>query len=341
MIVVMSMGSSQENVDNLLEHLQKKGLSAQLNQGVDRTVLGVLGEIYSELQDELELMAGVQEVFRVTKPYKLASREFSASDTVVNIGDSGVAIGGGEFVAFAGPCAVENEEQVLATARAVKAAGAKVMRGGAFKPRTSPYSFRGMGEDGLKLLAEAREETGLPIITEVMSQRDVELVSRYADVLQIGARNMQNYSLLDEVGILDKPVMVKRGFSATYEDWLNSAEYVMAGGNHQVILCERGIRTFETFTRNTMDLNAVPAIQHLSHLPIVVDPSHGTGKWYLVTPLARAAAAVGADGIIIEVHPNPDVAKCDGAQSLTFENFSKLMAQVSAIRDSVMIESAV
>ncbi len=341
MIVVMSMGSSQENIDNLLEHLQKKGLSAQLNQGVDRTVLGILGEIYSELQDELELMAGVQEVFRVTKPYKLASREFSASDTVVKIGDSGVAIGGGEFVAFAGPCAVENEEQVLATARAVKAAGAKVLRGGAFKPRTSPYSFRGMGEDGLKLLAEAREETGLPIITEVMSQRDVELVSRYADLLQIGARNMQNYSLLDEVGILDKPVMVKRSFSATYEDWLNSAEYVMAGGNHQVILCERGIRTFETFTRNTMDLNAVPAVQHLSHLPIVVDPSHGTGKWYLVTPLARAAAAVGANGLIIEVHPNPDVAKCDGAQSLTFENFSKLMAQVSAIRDSVMIEASV
>ncbi len=341
MIVVMSMGSSQENIDNLLEHLQKKGLSAQLNQGVDRTVLGILGEIYSELQDELELMAGVQEVFRVTKPYKLASREFSASDTVVKIGDSGVAIGGGEFVAFAGPCAVENEEQVLATARAVKAAGAKVLRGGAFKPRTSPYSFRGMGEDGLKLLAEAREETGLPIITEVMSQREVELVSRYADVLQIGARNMQNYSLLDEVGILDKPVMVKRSFSATYEDWLNSAEYVMAGGNHQVILCERGIRTFETFTRNTMDLNAVPAVQHLSHLPIVVDPSHGTGKWYLVTPLARAAAAVGANGLIIEVHPNPDVAKCDGAQSLTFENFSKLMAQVSAIRDSVMIEASV
>ena len=341
MIVVMSMGTSQENIDKLLEHLQKKGLSAQLNQVVDRTVLGVLGDIYSELQDELELMAGVQEVFRVTKPYKLASREFSANDTVVRIGDSGVAIGGGEFVAFAGPCAVENEEQVLATARAVKAAGAKVLRGGAFKPRTSPYSFRGMGEDGLKIMAEAREETGLPIITEVMSQRDVELVSRYADVLQIGARNMQNYSLLDEVGIVDKPVMVKRGFAATYEDWLNSAEYVMAGGNHQVILCERGIRTFETFTRNTMDLNAVPSVQHLSHLPVVVDPSHGTGKWYLVTPLARAAAAVGADGLIIEVHPNPDVAKCDGAQSLTFENFSKLMAQVSAIRDSIMIEAAV
>lgn len=341
MIVVMSMGSSQENIDKLLEHLQKKGLSAQLNQGVDRTVLGVLGEIYSELQDELEMMAGVQEVFRVTKPYKLASREFSANDTVVRIGNGDVAIGGGEFVAFAGPCAVENEEQVLATARAVKAAGAKVLRGGAFKPRTSPYSFRGMGEDGLKIMAEARDETGLPVITEVMSQRDVELVSRYADVLQIGARNMQNYSLLDEVGIVDKPVMVKRSFAATYEDWLNSAEYVMAGGNHQVILCERGIRTFETFTRNTMDLNAVPSVQHLSHLPIVVDPSHGTGKWYLVTPLARAAAAVGADGLIIEVHPNPDIAKCDGSQSLTFENFSILMAQVSAIRDSVMLDSAV
>ena len=335
MIVIMRPGCTQAEIDGVQRHLTERGLRGQLNQGVERTVFGVLGEVYPELQDELEFMPGVSDVMRISRPYKLASREFVPDDTVVKIGKDNVTIGGGSFVVFAGPCAVESEEQVLATARAVKAAGAQVMRGGAFKPRTSPYSFRGMGEDGLKLLAAAREETGLPIITEVMSPRDVDLVNRYADVLQIGARNMQNYSLLDEVGKADKPVMVKRSFSATYEDWLLAAEYVMAGGNMQVVLCERGIRTFETFTRNTVDLNAVPAIHRLSHLPVVVDPSHGTGKWYLVTPLARAAAAVGADGLIIEVHPNPDEAKSDGAQSLTFENFSTLMAQVTAIRNSI------
>ena len=336
MIVVMRTDCTREDVDRVQRHLSDRGLEGHINPGVERTVIGVLGQVYPELQDELELMSGVSEVFRVSKPYKLASREFSPQDTVVKIGRDNLTIGGGNFVVIAGPCAVESEEQVMATARAVKAAGAKVMRGGAFKPRTSPYSFRGLGEDGLKILAAAREETGLPIITEVMSPRDVELVGRYADVLQIGARNMQNYSLLDEAGKADKPVMVKRGLSATYEDWLLAAEYVMAGGNKQVILCERGIRTFETFTRNTMDLNAIPAIHKLSHLPVVADPSHGTGKWYFVTPLARAAAAVGADGLIVEVHPNPDVAKCDGSQSLTFDNFSKLMTQVTAIRDSIV-----
>jgi 3-deoxy-7-phosphoheptulonate synthase len=224
---------------------------------------------------------------------------------------------------------------MVSTAREVKANGAKVLRGGAFKPRTSPYSFRGMGEDGLKLLAMARDETGLPVITEVMSPRDVELVGRYADVLQVGARNMQNYSLLDEVGIASKPVMLKRSFSGTYEDLLLAAEYIMAGGNKQVILCERGIRTFEEYTRNTLDINAIPAIHRLSHLPIVADPSHGTGKWHLVAPVAAAATAAGADGLIIEVHPNPDEAKSDGAQSLTFANFAALMRQVSAIRESV------
>ena len=336
MVVVMRTDCTREDVDRVQRHLSDRGLEGHINPGVERTVIGVLGEVYPELQDELELMSGVSEVFRVSKPYKLASREFSPQDTVVKIGRDNLTIGGGNFVVIAGPCAVESEEQVMATARAVKAAGAKVMRGGAFKPRISPYSFRGLGEDGLKILAAAREETGLPIITEVMSPRDVELVGRYADVLQIGARNMQNYSLLDEAGKADKPVMVKRGLSATYEDWLLAAEYVMAGGNKQVILCERGIRTFETFTRNTMDLNAIPAIHKLSHLPVVADPSHGAGKWYFVTPLARAAAAVGADGLIVEVHPNPDVAKCDGSQSLTFDNFSKLMTQVTAIRDSIV-----
>lgn len=328
----MNVGSGKVELEAVQKHLSDQGLRINLSEGVERTVIGVIGEIDPELQNELEMMEGVAEVLRISKPYKLSSREFHPEDTVVPIGASGVKIGGGEFTVFAGPCAVESEDQVVATAKAVKAEGAKVMRGGAYKPRTSPYSFRGMGEDGLKLLAIAREETGLPIITEVMSPGDVEVVSKYADVLQIGARNMQNYSLLDEVGKGRKPVMVKRSFAGTYEDWLLAAEYVMAGGNQNVILCERGIRTFETFTRNTMDINAIPAIHRLSHLPVVADPSHGTGKWYLVPPLAAAAVAAGADGLLIEVHPSPDTAKSDGAQSLTFENFAALMAQVSSIR---------
>ncbi|MDP6073243.1 MAG: 3-deoxy-7-phosphoheptulonate synthase [SAR202 cluster bacterium] len=335
MIVIMSAGSSRQDVEAVQAHLSERGLQGHVNPGAERFVIGVLGGIYPELQNELEFMAGVSEVLRVTKPYKLASKEFAAGPTVVEIGEAGVRIGDRNFVVFAGPCAVESEEQVLATANAVKASGAQVLRGGAFKPRSSPYSFRGMGEDGLKLLANARDATGMPIITEVMAPGDVELVASYADVLQIGARNMQNFSLLDEAGAVPKPVMLKRGFSATYEDWLLSAEYLMAAGNRQVILCERGIRTFETFTRNTMDLNAIPAIHILSHLPVVSDPSHGTGTWPLVTPLAAASAAAGADGLIIEVHPNPSEAKSDGAQSLTFKNFATLMSQVGAVREAI------
>lgn len=335
MIVVMAQGSTQDHLDAVQTHLSVRGLKAHLSRGVERTVIGVIGQIYPELQNEIEVMDGVSEVVRISKPYKLASRDFHPEDTVIAIGGGNAKVGGGEFCVFAGPCAIESEEQVIATARAVKAAGAKVLRGGAFKPRTSPYSFRGMGEDGLKLMDTARSETGLPFITEVMSERDVELVERYTDVLQVGARNMQNFALLDEVSQTSKPVMVKRGFSATYEDWLLAAEYVMAGGNTDVILCERGVRTFESFTRNTMDINAVPAIRRLSHLPIVADPSHGTGKWYLVSPVACASVAAGADGLIIEVHPNPDTAMSDGAQSLTFENFSVLMKRASAIREVV------
>ena len=331
----MKPGCSQPEIDAVQQHLKERNLISQLNQGVERTIIGVAGTVYPELQDELELIPGVSEVMRVSKPYKLVGRDFMPQDTVIKIGNGSVKIGGGNFAVFAGPCAVESEEQVIATAKAVKSHGATVLRGGAFKPRTSPYSFRGMGEDGLKILATASQETGLPIITEVMSPRDVDLVSRYADVLQIGARNMQNYSLLDEVGRSEKPVMVKRSFSGTYEDWLLSAEYVMAGGNTQVILCERGVRTFETFTRNTMDITAIPVIHKLSHLPVVADPSHGTGKWYLVAPIAAASVAAGADGLIIEVHPNPDTAKSDGAQSLTPENFASLMKQVTSIRDSI------
>ena len=332
MIVVMAPGSTPEQVDAVRSQLSERGLRAHLSEGVERVVIGVIGQIYPELQNEMEVLSGVSEVVRISKPYKLASREFHPDETVIDIGGGAARIGGGEFCVFAGPCAIESEEQVMATARAVKAAGATVLRGGAFKPRTSPYSFRGMGEDGLKLMAAAREETGLPLITEVMSERDVGLVERYCDVLQVGARNMQNFALLDELSLTRKPVMVKRGFSATYEDWLLAAEYVMAGGNTDVILCERGVRTFESYTRNTMDINAVPAIRRLSHLPIVADPSHATGKWYLVSPIAYASVAAGADGLIIEVHPNPDTAMSDGGQSLTFENFASLMERAAAIR---------
>ena len=335
----MDANCTEIHVDAVRQHLVERGLRAHLSAGVERKVIGVIGQIYPELQNELGVMDGVSEIVTISKPYKLPGREFNPEDTVVSIGSGEVKIGGGEFAVLAGPCAVESEEQLLATARVVKAQGATVMRGGAYKPRTSPYSFRGMGEDGLKLLAAARDETGLPIITEVMSPRDVDLVSRYADVLQVGARNMQNYSLLDEVGMADKPVMVKRSFAGTYEDLLLAAEYVMAGGNKQVMLCERGIRTFETFTRNTFDINAIPSLHRLSHLPVVADPSHGTGKWYLVAPVAAAAVAAGADGLIIEVHPNPDEAKSDGAQSLTFENFERLMAQVKAIRETMSLAS--
>jgi len=329
MIVVMAPGAAQPDLDNIRVRIEDRGLRAQINTGAERTVIGVMGSIPPDFKDEMELMNGVDEVIIISKPYKLASKEFHPDDTIIKVGDA--VIGGPKPVIMAGPCSVEDEEQMVSTAKAVKAAGATVLRGGAFKPRTSPYSFRGMGEDGLKLLQLAKQETGLPIITEVMATADVETVAKYADILQIGARNMQNYNLLDEVGLIGKPVMVKRGLAASYEEWLLAAEYVMAGGNEQVILCERGVRGFETFTRFTLDVAAVPVIKRLSHLPIVCDPSHSTGKWYLVTPVALASIAAGAHGLIIEVHPNPDLAKCDGPQSLTFENFDMLMEQVKAI----------
>ena len=329
MIVVMATDSSPDNTNLVQERIEARGLAAHISQGEERTVVGVLGSIPPDFKDELELLPGVMQVVVISKPYKLASREFHPDNSTVTVGNA--VIGGPDPVIMAGPCSVEDEEQMVSTAKAVKASGATVMRGGAFKPRTSPYSFRGMGLDGLKLLALARQETGLPVITEVMSPTDVDTVAQYADILQIGARNMQNYNLLDEVGMTRKPVMVKRGLAASYEEWLLAAEYVMAQGNDQVMLCERGIRAFEQFTRFTMDVAAIPVIKRLSHLPIVADPSHSTGKWYLVTPVALAAVAAGAHGLIIEVHPNPDVAKCDGPQSLTFQNFALLMDQVRAI----------
>lgn len=333
MIVVMKKEYKEEELKALLQRVESLGLSGHVSRGVERVVVGIVGQVRPELKDDLELMSGVEDVVPISKPYKLSSREFKPEDTRIKVG--GLVIGGGEVVVMAGPCAVEDEKQLIDTALAVKAAGAHILRGGAFKPSTSPYQFRGIGEEGLKLLDLARKETGLPVITEVMSPEEVELVERYADILQIGTRNMQNYNLLDEVGKIRKPVMLKRGMSATIQEWLLSAEYILSKGNKEVILCERGIRTFENYTRNTMDVSAIPIIKKISHLPIIADPSHGTGKWYLVTPLALASAAAGADGIMVEVHPNPDIALKDGAQSLTFENFRNLMACLKPVVEAV------
>jgi 3-deoxy-7-phosphoheptulonate synthase len=333
MIVVMKVGSSDKEIAGVVKRIESAGLKIHVSQGVERTIVGVVGQIIPELEDVLEMLPGVDEVIRVSKPYKLSSREFHPLDTTINVG--GVTIGGKEIVVIAGPCAVESEQQLLETARAVKAAGATILRGGAFKPSTSPYQFRGLGEQGLKLLAQVRKEVGLPVITEVMSAVEVELVARYADILQVGARNMQNFGLLEEVGKTGKPVMLKRGLAATVQEWLLAAEYILAQGNEQLMLCERGIRTFETYTRNTMDVSAIPIIEKVSHLPIIADPSHGTGKWYLVIPMALAAVAAGADGIMVEVHPNPDLALKDGAQSLTFANFRQLMSQLKSVAEAI------
>jgi 3-deoxy-7-phosphoheptulonate synthase len=326
MIVVMRTGSNQKEIARVIKRIESVGLTPHLSEGIEHTVIGVLGQVFPELRDSLELLPGVEQVIPVTRPYKLASREFHPLDTVVELDN--VTVGSGEIVVMAGPCAIESEEQLFVTAHAVKAAGATVLRGGAFKPRTSPYQFRGLGESGLKMLAKAGKETGMPIITEVMSADYVDLVAQYADILQIGARNMQNFVLLDEVGKIKKPVLLKRGPACNIQEWLLAAEYILAQGNDQVILCERGIRTFETYTRNTMDVSSIPIIEKVSHLPIIADPSHAAGKWYLVLPLALAAVAAGADGLLVEVHPNPDLALADGPQSLTFDNFRLLMSQL-------------
>ena len=333
MMVIMKKGHSKEEMAALLQRLEAVGLSGHTIVGVERTVVGVVGEVYPELADDLETMPGVDDIVPISKPYKLSSRELKAADTTISVGN--VTIGAGQTVVMAGPCAVESEEQLMAAAQAVKAAGGHILRGGAFKPRTSPYGFRGLEEEGLRILAAARDETGLSVVTEVMGERHVELVARYADILQVGARNVQNFFLLEEVGRVGKPVLLKRGFASPVQDWLLSAEYIISKGNRQVILCERGIRTFETATRNTMDLSVIPLVKRLSHLPIVADPSHGTGKWYLVEPMAMASIAAGADGLLLEVHPNPDRALSDGAQSLTFENFRQLMERAAAVGEAV------
>ncbi|MEY3990393.1 MAG: hypothetical protein RI985_1474 [Chloroflexota bacterium] len=330
MVVIMQNGASQADLDAVLARVAEHKLRGSVTVGEDQNIVGIIGTpITVALQEALESMSGVREVVRISRPYKLATREFHPLDTIVDV--SGVKVGGGSAVVMAGPCAVESETQIMTTAIAIKKAGAHMLRGGAFKPRSSPYSFRGMGEEALKLMAKARAETGLPIVTEVMTPTDVALVAEYADLLQIGARNMQNYQLLEEVGRSQRPVLLKRGLSATFEEWMLSAEYIMNQGNHNIILCERGIRTFETATRNTLDLNAVALAKKRTHLPIIVDPSHGTGKWYLVQPLALAGLAAGADGLMIEVHPDPDKATSDGPQSLTLERFAELMPKINAL----------
>jgi 3-deoxy-7-phosphoheptulonate synthase len=331
MIIVMEAGAGEAQVQAVVEKVRQAGLSTHISVGVARTVIGVVGDDRTKemLRESLEVAPGVERVVAILQPFKLVSREFIAQDTVVAVGAS--AIGGRRAAVMAGPCSVESREQILATADAVKAAGATILRGGAFKPRTSPYSFQGLEEEGLRLLAEARERTGLPVVTEAMDASQLDLVARYADMIQIGARNMQNYPLLREAGRVRLPVLLKRGVSATLEELLLAAEYILNEGNYQVVLCERGIRGFNSHTRYTLDLSAVPVLKRLTHLPVVVDPSHGTGKWRYVAPMARAAVAAGADGLMIEVHPDPASALSDGAQSLNLDNFAGLMAELRAV----------
>jgi len=333
MIIVMKMGAKQEEIEEVVAHIQALGFGTHLSQGKERTIIGVIGDERPLSPESLELLPGVERVMRVLHPFKLASRDFKPEDTVIPL--NGEKIGGRKVVVMAGPCAVESREQMREVAWAVKEAGVKILRGGAFKPRTSPYSFQGLGEEGLEILAEIREETGLAIVTEVMAPEQVPLVARYADILQVGARNMQNYSLLHAVGESGKPVLLKRGMMATLEELLLSAEYILVHDNWRVMLCERGIRTFEKYTRNTLDINAVPVLKGLTHLPIVVDPSHGTGKWQLVGPVAKAAVAAGADGLLIEVHPRPEQALSDGFQSLKPETFAQLMGELRRVAEAV------
>ena len=333
MIVVMHMGASEEEVHNVVRHIESLGFRAHLSRGEERTIIGLIGDERGLSQHTLELLPGVERVIPVLKPFKLASRDFKRENTLVQVRN--VVFGGKKVVLIAGPCAVESRSQLMETALAVKEAGASMLRGGAYKPRTSPYSFLGLGEDALRLLAEASEATGLPVVSEVMAPEAVPVVRRYVDMLQVGTRNMHNYNLLHAVGEAGMPVLLKRGLMATIEEFLMAAEYILSHSNYQVVLCERGIRTFETYTRNTLDINAVPTIKGLSHLPVIVDPSHGTGRWELVEPVSRAAVAAGADGLIIEVHPRPAQALSDGAQSLTPEQFARLVKSVRRVAESV------
>lgn len=335
-IIVLKPDVSEEALRHIIKKLESKGLKAHISKGTERTIIGVIGDtskVSEEEEDAIRVMTGVEDVLRILKPYKLASRDFKKEPTLINVG--GNIIGGKKIHVIAGPCSVENRAMIVAVAEDVKKSGVTFLRGGAFKPRTSPYTFQGLGEEGLLYLSEAKKRTGLPIVTELMDPRDLDLMVKYADIIQIGARNMQNFRLLLEVGAVKKPVLLKRGLSATIKEWLMSAEYIMSRGNHEVILCERGIRTFETATRNTLDLSSVPLLKQLTHLPVIVDPSHGVGKWDLVAPMARAAIAAGADGLMIEVHPNPEEAMSDGEQSLKPDQLHQLMKELKAIAEAV------
>lgn len=333
MIIVLKKDASQETIEHVVEKIKSAGLAVHISKGKERTIIGAIGDESVLVSKALEALPGVESVMPIMKPYKLVSREFRKESSVIDIG--GVKIGDTEIQVIAGPCSVESRDSLVDCARLVKAAGARILRGGAFKPRTSPYDFQGLGTDGLKLLAEARKETGLPIISELMDPRDTELMCEYVDIIQIGARNMQNFRLLMEVGKAGKPVLLKRGLSATLKEFLMSAEYIASQGNSNIILCERGIRTFETATRNTLDLSAVPVLKEETHLPIFIDPSHSAGRWNLVAPLAKAAIAVGADGLMIEVHTDPENALCDGAQSLKPSKFARLMDEMKKVAAAV------
>ncbi len=333
MVIVMKHNATAEEIASVIRNVEALGLKAHLSRGEERTIIGMIGDERPIEPEHFEALSGVERVVRILHPFKLASRDFHPDNSVVKI--DGVSVGARQVIVMAGPCSVESREQLMETAAAVKEAGAHILRGGAFKPRTSPYSFQGLGLKGLELLREAREEFGLPVITEVMSPQEVALVAQYADILQIGARNMQNFALLHAVGEVQKPVMLKRGMMSTVEELLMATEYILSHGNHRVMVCERGIRTFEPSTRYTMDINAIPVLKSLTHLPVIADPSHGTGKWDLVAPIARAAVAAGADGLIVEVHPHPEHALSDGGQSLKPERFAKMVADVRNIAQAI------
>lgn len=333
MMIIMRTEATADQIASVVERVESAGLSAHLSQGIERTVIGAIGDGRPIIRDQFVQMPGVDRVVPISRPYKLASREFRPENSIFPL--DGVKIGGDEVVIIAGPCSVESRSQLLETAQAVREAGAHALRGGAFKPRTSPYSFQGMGEAGLELLAEARELTGMPIVTEVMALEHIPLMTKYADVLQIGARNMQNFALLHAAGESQHSILLKRGLMATVEELLMAAEYILSHGNRRLVLCERGIRTFETSTRNTTDINAIPVLKALSHLPVILDPSHSTGQWEYVAPIARAGIAAGADGLIVEVHPRPDHALSDGGQSLKPERFAELVTQVRAVAEAV------
>jgi len=333
MIIVLKPDATEQEIEHVMDRIKELGLTPHLSKGQERAIIGVIGDDRLIANQPFRAIAGVEDVVPILAPWKLAGREFKKHDTIVDV--CGVKVGGKKLAIMAGPCAVEKKELTVGIAQEVKAAGASILRGGAYKPRTSPYAFQGLGNEGLDFLAEAKKQTGLPVVSEILDPRDIEFFLAQADIIQIGARNMQNFELLKEVGAYDKPVLLKRGLAATIKEWLMAAEYIMSRGNQNVMLCERGIRTFETQYRNTLDLSAVPALKELSHLPVIVDPSHATGKWAMVPPLAKAAIAAGADGLLIEVHSNPECALCDGEESLKPAKFAELMKDLKKIAEAV------